>query len=106
MAADKHKMRQAKAQVEKLLEKSQSTAGMYVRVYGDNLIIGRRESYDLNLPPENSDRVRLTRLGTSSYGLSIKRHTGRWEQAPFSGSIKDMAETIQSVMQHLVAPYI
>ena len=54
---------------------------------------------------ENDDRVRLTRLSASTYGLSVRRHTGRWERTPFSGSMEEMVDTILGCMQHLVAPY-
>ena len=50
-------------------------------------------------------RVRLTRLSASTYGLSVRRHTGRWERTPFSGNMKEMVDTILGCMQHLVAPY-
>lgn len=98
-------MRIAQLQLTKLLEAHDRTRGTYVHIHGEHLIIGRQEP----LAPDGSlvddDRVRLTRLNASSYGLSVKRHTGRWERIPFSGSIKEMAETIQTFMQHLVASY-
>jgi len=117
----KPEMRFAQSNLTRLLEAHEQTAGLYVRVHGENLIVGRREP----LGPvrslrtrtgeggrgrpdgemENDDRVRLTRLSTSTYGLSVKRHTGRWERTPFSGSMEEMVETILGCMQHLVAPY-
>jgi hypothetical protein len=54
---------------------------------------------------EKDDRVRLTRLSASAYGLSVKRHTGRWERTPFSGSMEEMVDIMLGCMQHLVAPY-
>ncbi len=88
-----------------LLEAGETTRGMYIRIYGKHLIVGRDEAFGPNGELEKSDRVRLTRLDASSYGLSVKRHTGRWEKTPFSGSIKDMVEVVQTLMQHLVAPF-
>lgn len=86
-----------------LLEANEITAGMYVRVHGDHLIVGRNE-----LGPDNAqlaeDRVRLTRLGPRSFGLSVKRHTGRWQQTPFTGTLNDVVTAILEFMQHLVAP--
>ena len=93
----------ASARLTKLLAAHPATAGMYVRVHGDNLVLGRQEVRP-DGEPEKSDRVRLTRLGSSSFGLSVKRHTGRWERTPFSGRMEDMVQTILTVMQHLVAP--
>jgi hypothetical protein len=87
-----------------LLEATEITAGMYVRVHGDHLIVGRNEPG----PDDASfaeDRVRLTRLGPRSFGLSVKRHTGRWQRTPFTGSLDDVVNSILEFMQHLVAPY-
>ena len=95
----------ARVRLIELLEGQQPTAGMYIRVHGDNLILGRREPMGPNGETDNSDRVRLTRLSASTYGLSVKRHTGRWERTPFSGSIEEMLDAIVSFMSHLVAPY-
>lgn len=99
-------MRTAQAQLTKLLEAHQPTKGMYVRIHGDHLIVGRREPFSPDGSLVDDDRVRLTRLKAASYGLSVRRHTGRWERTPFSGSIKEMVETIQAFMQHLVTSYV
>ena len=98
-------MRAAESKLRRLLDAHERTAGLYVRVHGDHLILGRREPMGHNGEMENDDRVRLTRLSASAYGLSVKRHTGRWERTPFSGSIEEMVDTILGCMQHLVAPY-
>ena len=95
----------AQSKLEKLLEQNQVTAGMYVRGHGDHLILGRVESVPGTDETENSDRVRLTRINASTYGLSIRRHTGRWERTPFSGSLKETVDTMLATMQHLVADY-
>ena len=101
----KPEMRFAQSKLTRLLEAHEQTAGLYVRVHGENLILGRREPLGPDGGMENDDRVRLTRLSASTYGLSVKRHTGRWERTPFSGSMEEMVETILGCMQHLVAPY-
>lgn len=98
-------MRIAEVQLVKLLEAHEKTRDTYVHTRGNHLIIGRREPIGPGGRLEDDDRVRLTRLSASSYGLSVKRHTGRWERTPFSGSIQEMVETIQTFMQHLVASY-
>ncbi len=101
----KTEMRIAESKLRGLLEAHEPTADLYVRVQGDHLILGRREPVGPNGEMENDDRVRLTRLPASTYGLSVKRHTGRWERTPFSGSMAEMVDTILGCMQHLVAPY-
>src|SRR5271166_4023356 len=70
---------------------------------GDDLIAGRTEPIGLEQTAEHDDRVRFTRLGTNSYGLSVKRHTGRWEKTPFRGTLEETVAVVCAVMQHLVA---
>ena len=77
----------------------------YSVTHGDHLILGRHEPIGSSDQLENDDRVRLTRLSTSTYGLSVKRHTSRWERTPFSGNLEEMVDTILGCMQHLVAQY-
>ena len=101
----KDAMRIPHTRLTKLLAGDELTAGMYVRVRGDNLVMGRREPLGPGGELEETDRVRLTQLDASSYGLSVKRHTGRWERTPFSGSMDEMIEVIRTLMQHLIAPW-
>ncbi len=86
-----------------LLETNALTGGMQVRARGENLMLGRAENGPMD-EPVVEDRVRLTRLSEGHWGLSVKRHTGRWQRTPFSGSMREMHETVCTFMQHLVAP--
>ena len=101
----KTEMRMAESKLRGLLGAHEPTADLYVRVHGDHLILGRRQPIGSSHQMQNDDRVRLTRLSASTYGLSVKRHTGRWERTPFSGSMGEMVDTILGCMQHLEAPY-
>jgi hypothetical protein len=96
-------IRAAQTKLAKLLQAEQLTAGMYVRVHGNHLIAGRGEPLGGDATPENDDRVRFTRLGANRYGISVKRHTGRWQKTPFCGTLEQTVEAVCSVMQHLVA---
>ena len=98
-------MRAAEAQLHRLLQTNDLTVGMYVRVRGDHLIVGRQEPTGPAGAIEDNDRLRFTRLHPGRYGVSVKRHTGRWERTPFHGSIQDAVDAVCSFMQHLVAPY-
>ena len=100
----KPEMRVAQSNLTGLLEAHEPTAGLYVRAHGDHLILGRREPWGPGGEAVEDDRVRLTRLGGSSWGLSVRRHTGRWERTPFCGTLQEMVEAILGCMQHLVAP--
>jgi hypothetical protein len=96
-------MRAAQTKLVKLLKADQLTAGMYVRARGDHLIAGRTEPIGPDQTAEHDDRVRCTRLGANFYGLSVKRHTGRWEKTPFRGTLEETVAAVCAVMQHLVA---
>ena len=96
MAAD---MKLQRAHLAELLETDELTSGMDVRAHGDHLIVARIEH-----DGERSDRVRFSRLAGNAWGLSVKRHTGRWERTPFSGSMSELHDVVMSFMQHLVAP--
>lgn len=95
----------AQQRLEQLLSKNSITEGMYVRTWGDHLILGRHEPFGPDGEMEADDRVRLTELNASSYGLSVRRHTGRWEKTPFTGTLEELTDVIWAYMQHLVAPY-
>lgn len=87
-----------------MIATNESTAGMAIRVQGQSLILAREEeAASGEMVPD--DRVRLTNLSPTTWGLSVKRHTGRWEKTPFSGSMKEILDTVWTFMQHLVAPY-
>ena len=98
-------MQNVQRKLQRLLDEHESTAGMYVRIHGQHLIVGREESAGPNQDDQRDDRVRLTCLNARRYGLSVKRHTGRWERTPFSGTIDEMVQTVHDCMQHLVATY-
>lgn len=98
-------MRIAESTLKDLLGTHEPGVGLDIRVHGDHLILSRAEPIGPHGEMDNDDRVRLTRLSASSYGLSVKRHTGRWERTPFSGDLAEMVNTIVGCMQHLIAPY-
>ena len=88
-----------------LLEQHETTRGLYVNVRGKQLILGRREAFGPAHEPEDDDRVRLTHLGGDSFGLSVMRHTGRWETTPFSGTVEQLVEVMTGPIQHLLADW-
>jgi hypothetical protein len=70
IATMKAEMKTVHQQLAKLLEQSELTSGMYIRVHGENLIMGRTEENAPASPPLHDDRARLTRLSSTRYGLS------------------------------------
>ncbi len=67
----------ARLSLEEMLSGNPITGGMYVRTWGDHLIIGRHEPFGPDGETEADDRLRLTALNHPSFGLSVRRHTGR-----------------------------
>jgi hypothetical protein len=94
----------AQERLEELLPEHEVTAGLLVRVHGQHLTLVREEP-GLDGEPEDDPRVRITHLGGESFGLSVLRHTGKWERVPFSGTLDEMVEVIRGPMQHLVADW-
>ena len=97
-------MKQAQEQLTERVERDPLLRGMYVRVHGEHLVLGRPDDRAPDGKTHSDDRLRLTRLGRDQWGLSVKRHTGRWERTPFSGSMSELHDVVMSFMQHLVAP--
>lgn len=98
-------MQAAECELRDLLEAHEITRGMLVRAQGAHLYLGREEPPGPFAADEPDDRIRLTRVGASErYGLSVRRHTGRWEKTPYSGPLPDLVQVICETMQHLVAP--
>jgi hypothetical protein len=96
----------ALSELRALLDKSSVTQDLVVQARGQQVILGRMD--DPNDPyatGELDERIRLTPLGGGRYGLSVRRHTGRWEKTPFSGTLPDLVDTITATMQHLVAAW-
>lgn len=98
----KTEMTFACSELERLLESSPATKGMYVRVHGKNLIVGREESFGTDV--EHVDRVRFTRINQVRFELAVKRHTGRWERTPIAGPLPSVVRTVQETLPFVVAP--
>ena len=99
----KDAMRCGAAALEKLLAADAVSAGAIVRVHGEHLIVGRECDEMDDGEAIIEDRVRLTQLDAATWGLSVKRHNGRWERTPFTGDIAELVDVMLTFMQHLVA---
>jgi hypothetical protein len=96
-------MQTAKRKLKELIETSPITEGMTIRVRGSHIYLGREDPPGPYASDEPDDRVRLTHLGGTRFGLSVRRHTGRWEKTPFSGTLEEVVGVIWTTMQHLVS---
>jgi hypothetical protein len=50
------------------------------------------------------DHARLTSLGGTRWGLSLPRHTGRWERTPFVGTMDEVLRTLTDMLGWHLAP--
>lgn len=98
-------MKEAQKTLTELLDSDELTRGMYVRTHGEHLIAGRADTQGETESEGTDDRIRLTRLSRTKWGLSVKRHTGRWERTPFTGTMREVVDAVWTFMQHLVASY-
>lgn len=100
----KPEMAAAQASLAALLAQHDETRDLDLRVHGSNLILSRTEIYRVGEEPVRDDRTRLTRLSRGQYGLSVKRHTGRWERTPFTGTLDEIVDIMRSLMPHVLPP--
>lgn len=94
-----------KQELFELLQSNPATEGMVVQVRGSSFVLGRQDP-DPTAPycsPEPDERLRLTDLGRSRFSLSVRRHTGRWEKTPFTGTLPQLIDTICATMPHIAA---
>ena len=45
---------------------------------------------------QREPRLRFTALPGGQYGLSFRHHTGKWEPAPFSGSLEQVIDEVEA----------
>ena len=97
----------AERQLRELLDAHPITNGMTLRVSGRHFILGRKDPCPDGPFPDlkPDDRIRLTHMSGACYGLSVRRHTGRWEKTPFAGTMAHLVEVVCGTMPHLVAAW-
>ena len=55
--------------------------------------------------PEGMDlHAKLTARGRDIWGLSLPRHTGRWEKTPFVGPMPQVVSTLTDMLGFHLAP--
>ncbi len=95
----------ALADLRALLDSRELTKGVSLRLSAKRIYLGREELPGPFSEGEIEESLRMERLPDGSFGLSVKRHTGRWEQAPHCGSLAELVEVICEQLQHLIAPW-
>ena len=77
-------------ELEELLARHQQLSHLRVKKRGDSLTISSGDASD------SHPHARLTHLGRGHWGLSLPRHTGRWERTPFMGTMDEVVATLIS----------
>lgn len=72
--------------LQELLSAHLGHTAVKVRPYGQHLVM------DMINDDDPYPVARLTRLSPNLYGLSFRRHTGRWESMPVEGSLEEAAK--------------
>jgi hypothetical protein len=86
----------AAADLQADLRKNLGHAHVSVKPYGDHLLIQMAGE-------DKPDTIaRLTALDRSTYGAAFRNGSGRWEPLPGTGSRKEMAELVVT----LLGPYL
>lgn len=88
----------AAARLQRTLAEYEGLEHLHVKRRGKDLIIYSESSAG----PEN--HAKLTALGSTTWGLSLPRHTGRWERTPFVGSLLEMVATLTQMLGWHLAP--
>jgi len=76
--------------LEELLARHEHLSHLRVKKRGDSLTLFSGEQHDLHL------HARLTHIGGNHWGLSLPRHNGRWERTPFTGTMRQLIDTLTS----------
>ena len=75
-------------ELEEMLAKHDGLGHLRVKKRGDSLTI---HSGDVGDPYAHA---RITKIGRRQWGLSLPRHTGRWERTPFVGTMAEVIDTL------------
>ncbi len=67
-----------------ILEQNHMDSEFFIAQRGNSLTLCR------GTPDDPNPRARFTWLQTNTWGLSLPRHTGRWERTPFVGPLPDV----------------
>lgn len=93
----------AERELRVLVDGNPITHGMTIRAERSHLYLGRPVAPGPYPDDEPDDRLRFTQLRGTTFGLSVRRHTGKWEKTPFSGTLRELVDIVHATMQHLVA---
>ncbi|MCP4591688.1 MAG: hypothetical protein GY842_13185 [bacterium] len=86
-------------ELERLLSREEGLAHLRVKRRGDSLTICSGDQAD------EQKHARLTQLGRAAWGLSFPNHTGRWEQTPFVGPMKELVATLVGDFSFYLEPW-
>jgi len=73
---------------ERLAAEQRNLAHLRVKKHGSSLVLSAA-------PVKGVQRhARFTQIAAAEWGLSFPLHTGRWEKTPFTGSLREIWETL------------
>jgi hypothetical protein len=84
----------------RLLHRIPAAKGMYVRQWGKNLVLGRKEPVGPKGELVDDDRLKLTVAARGVFRLSARLANGRYQATGFAGPLADLVDVMQGVMPH------
>ena len=86
------------ARLQSLLRQLLGNDAVTVRPHGQHLLL------DLDAAGSVEVVARLTRTEPGQYGVSFRRHTGRWDPLPVSGSLDEAANAAVDMLGAFLDP--
>jgi len=77
--------------LQELLENGKGFEHLRVRKRGKSLILISGEG------DQEQKHASFTWLGRNVWGLSMPKHTGRWEKTPFTGTLEELLDLLTSM---------
>ena len=87
-----------KKELQELLEQHEGLHHLRINKRGKTVYIVSGEGQQMY------KHARLSKLGNDVWGLSVPRHTGRWEKTPFMGTLSDTATILTQQLGFYLAP--
>ena len=84
----KDQLEVASVTLEKWLRRDKALRHLHVKCRGTSLTFHN----------DDEEHARLTLVGRDIWGLSLPRHTGRWEKTPFLGPLDDVYDTLTGML--------
>ena len=89
----------AKSGLERLCASTEALAHIRVKKHGQSLML-------MSGPEDTAQKhARFTHIASGLWGLSFPRHTGKWENTPFTGTLDELVDTLVTTFPFYLEQY-